>query len=209
MHRKGAFVGQPVVSIRSSALLEYVAMREVFLSSDVLIAYFRQPLSYEETVRHVQAAALMRRVYEQELTVHLTDITLFQVLKFLLEVDDSELAPNVKEDHHLSTIRRKFVPEAYLSLRASAYISRLLNTPNVIVSDREQWFSTLFDVIAPEGSESMAVHIEAAYNATAYVYSKNLQEPTTAEGIVSFEDQTIHTSSLAKSFPRIDPASFQ
>jgi hypothetical protein len=77
------------------------------------------------------------------------------------------------------------------------------------VSDREQWFSTLFDVIAPEGSESMAVHIEAAYNATAYVYSKNLQEPTTAEGIVSFEDQTIHTSKLAKSFPRIDPASFQ
>ena len=64
-------------------------MEEVYLSSDVLIAYFRQP-GVGKTDRREQAAAVMQRVYAEELTVHLTDITLFQVLKFLLEVDDSE-----------------------------------------------------------------------------------------------------------------------
>jgi hypothetical protein len=174
-------------------------MEEVFLSSDVLIHYFKQPEA-GETDRHEQATAVMKRVYAEELTVHLTDITLFQVLKFLLEVDVSELTPELYEEHREYFFQDSYSNEEYIRSRARRYLMPLLELPNVIISDKEKWEDVFYHLHIGFDWRIMPVYIEAAYNTTAFISSEE-DDKRTLQGIVTFE--RLHD------IPRIDPATFE
>lgn len=177
-------------------------MEEVFLSSDVLIAYFGQPVG-EGTERHEQATAIMHPVYAGELTVHLTDITLYEVLRFLLEVDVSDLDEELYEEHRQYFIREPHTSTEYFRERARRYLLPLIDLPNVILRDKERWGGTLSELIIGVDWRRMPLYIEAAYNASAYALL-DYEALRKVQGIVSFEHLTTNYG-----FPRIDPAEFQ
>jgi predicted nucleic acid-binding protein len=168
-------------------------MEEIILNSDILLHYYMLRVG-EDPERHEQATAVMGLVYEGQLTAHISDIVLFEVAKFLLEVDASDLAPELYEEHREHLFQYTSID--YFIERTQRYLLPLLELPNVIIRDKEQWKQTLWNL-----GIGFSITLETAYN----LASVELEALDKIQGVVTFEE--LHGATDRMNIPRIDPSS--